>query len=381
MRLITSTAEYKIAGLARPGLPILLWENMQSCREANEFLRHYLMKGSIGSKRSWEAIGRAIYDYFSFLEAHQLNWRDVGRGEQKNLPAAYRDYSYEEFSHKRNTIRQRLIYVFQFYEYALSRSWIDKLPYDFQERRSFHRKSFFSHLDASGGTISVPSPMPRKHETAPRFLSIQDARRLIDAAGNIHHRTIFKFFLRSGLRREELATFPLSYVFDPDTRRISSKNVSIYLDPEDGTGMKTKGSKARTIWIPREIMKELYRYAKHYRGGRAALSESEQSPLFLNQEGLPFADGGKGLEGIVRKAGKGIGVKAYPHILRHTYATHTLNLLQRARGRNGIEPLVVLQKQLGHASIEQTMKYLHLVKALADDAVLDYDKELNTPEF
>lgn len=223
--------------------------------------------------------------------------------------------------------------------------------------------------------------MPRKHEITPKFLSILDARRLIDAAGNIHHRTIITFLLRSGLRREELSTFPLSYVFNPDAKGIYSKNVSIHLDPEDGTGMKTKGSKARTIWIQRETMQTLFRYAKNYRGERASLSELEQSSLFLNQEGVPFADGGKGLEDIVRTAGKKIGVKAYPHILRHTYATHTLNLLQRAKGRNGMEPLVFLQKQLGHASIEQTMKYSHLVKALADDAVLDYDNELNASEL
>ena len=68
-----------------------------------------------------------------------------------------------------------------------------------------------------------------------------------------------------------------------------------------------------------------------------------------------------------------------PHTLRHTYATHTLVALQRQRGetREGIEPLVFLQKQLGHASIQTTMEYLHLVNELADSAVLTYDDELN----
>jgi integrase/recombinase XerD len=39
--------------------------------------------------------------------------------------------------------------------------------------------------------------------------------------------------------------------------------------------------------------------------------------------------------------------------------------------------LVFLQRQLGHASIQTTMVYLHLVNELADDAVLAYDEELN----
>lgn len=60
---------------------------------------------------------------------------------------------------------------------------------------------------------------------------------------------------------------------------------------------------------------------------------------------------------------------------RHTYATHTLVALQRNRG--SVEPLVFLQRQLGHSSIQTTMVYLHLVNELADDAVLAYDDELN----
>ena len=377
MRLITSTKEYQIPGLARPGFPILLWNDMNSCREANEFLRQYLMQGSIASQRSWEPIGRALYDYFGYLESNDLNWRDVGRGEHKNLPAAYRDYCGEVFGHRRNTIRLRLTYVFQFYEYALNKSWIERLPYTYQERRSFNSKGFLSHLDVSGGKVSVPSPMPRKRTSTIKFLSIADSRRLVGEAKNVHHKTIIKFFLRSGLRRAELATFPLPYVFDPDERGIRTKNVSILLDPQDGTGMKTKGSKERTIWIPREMMKELSRYAKYHRGERASLSECEQSQLFLSQKGVAFADDGKSIEVIIREIGQRIGIKIHPHMLRHTYATHTLNLLQRAKRQGNLEPLVFLQNQLGHASIEQTRKYLHLVKHLADDAVLDYDRELN----
>ncbi|MNG08377.1 site-specific tyrosine recombinase XerS [compost metagenome] len=62
-------------------------------------------------------------------------------------------------------------------------------------------------------------------------------------------------------------------------------------------------------------------------------------------------------------------------MLRHTYATHTLGTLQRYRG--DVEPLVFLQRQLGHTSIQTTMVYLHLVNELADRAVLAYTDELN----
>ena len=80
---------------------------------------------------------------------------------------------------------------------------------------------------------------------------------------------------------------------------------------------------------------------------------------------------------MVRALGQKAGIAAHPHMLRHTYATHTLVALQRQPGDLRIEPLVFLQKQLGHASINTTMIYLHLVNECADDAVLAYDDDLN----
>ena len=53
----------------------------------------------------------------------------------------------------------------------------------------------------------------------------------------------------------------------------------------------------------------------------------------------------------------------------------TLITLQRHRG--DIDPLVFVQRQLGHSSIQTTMVYLHLINELADSAVLAYDDELN----
>jgi hypothetical protein len=92
MRLISSTSGFLISGRPYPGFPILLWDNMESCRPANEFFRFYLLRGAIGSKKSWINTARALYDYFSFLQTHDLRWDDVSRGEQKPLVAAYRDY-------------------------------------------------------------------------------------------------------------------------------------------------------------------------------------------------------------------------------------------------------------------------------------------------
>jgi integrase len=377
MRLVFATEDYVIAGIARPGFPIVLWEDMSSCRPVNEFLRFYLMRGAIESKKSWEPIGRALYDYFGFLEAHQLDWRDIARGEEKNLVAAYRDYCFDVIKLARNTIRQRLVYVCEFCEYAVRKKWVDSLPYSFELRRVTRSGGFLAHVNASAGKQEVRSVMPRKHNGIVKFLTVDEADRLLAAAENVHHHAIIRLALKTGLRREELASFPVSYVFDPDKAGIQTRNVRVNLDPADGSGMQTKGSTPRVIFMRRDLMKFLHRYAVHHRGARASLTNQQFPHLFLNQDGQPWANDGKGIEAMVREVGRRIGIQTHPHMLRHTYATHTLVALQRRRKNSGLEPLVFVSKQLGHSSLQTTMVYLHIVNALADDAVLAYDDELN----
>ncbi len=70
MELVWGTKEFVVAGHPYQGFPILLWDSMESCTQANQFFRHYLLRGDIGSKESWPSTGRALYDFFSFLQAH-----------------------------------------------------------------------------------------------------------------------------------------------------------------------------------------------------------------------------------------------------------------------------------------------------------------------
>ncbi|MDM0007493.1 tyrosine-type recombinase/integrase [Variovorax sp. J22G73] len=378
MILLAATCDYKLAGLPRPGFPILLNGDMTSCWEVNEFLRFYLLRGQIGSKRSWEPIARSLYDYFGFLEAHDLAWNDIERGERKNLLAAYRDYSFETAKLARNTIRHRMIYISEFYKFAVRQGWIANLPFGYEERYVGGATAFLGHVAGNGGKAQVNSAMPRRHRSIVKFLSLDQARLLVNSATNVHHAAIIRTGLLTGLRREELATFPCSYVFAPDLSSGGVPNVSVTLDPTDGTGMRTKGQKKRVILMGREVMAGLHKYLSIHRGERASLSTGQPQQLFLNRYGQPYAGDGKGIEAIIRDLGRKVGLHTHPHMLRHTYATHTLHTLQRRSAKDRrIEPLVFLQNQLGHASINTTMVYLHVSHQVADDAALAYDEELN----
>ena len=376
MLLVKATDDFKLLGVARPGFPILLNDDMSACVIANRFLRHYLVRGAIGSKKSWDPIGQAIYDYFGFLEANKLRWDDVDRGEAKNVVAAYRDYCREMAELKSSTTRQRVLYVCKFYDWAKRSKLIEQLPYEWEDRRALQKQTgFLQHASTTSGRVAARSVAPKVKRTLSKFLSVDQSKALLAAPMNVHHRTILRLALGSGLRREELATFPLAYVVDPDRTPSHARNIAIQLDPEDGNGMKTKGSKARRIWITKSLMRHLHHYVIHRRGERASNSDREHKQLFLNAKGEPFAMDGKGLERQVRIIGQRVGIRVHPHMLRHTYATHLLSSMQRSAGR--IDPLVFLQNQLGHESIETTKDYLHLVDKIADEAVLGYAGELD----
>lgn len=375
MELVWATEDLVIAGRPYPGFPILLWDTMDSCAPANDFFRYFLLRGAIGSVKSWPSTGRALYDFFSFLQVHELDWRDVDRGEAKSIVAAYRDYCLVQCELARSTTRQRLHYVCKFYEYAQTQKWVIRLPFSYEERTVTRKTGLLAHVDASGGKTMANDLMPRADRILPKFLNLDEIRALLQAAENPHHRMMIRLGLQTGLRREEIATFPVAYIFDPDKSHRRERNIRIHLDPHDGNGMLTKGGKVRDIYVSRRFLSDLHRYVVQVRGERSSITPANYKQLFLSQFGEPFSNDGKGIERIVRNIGKKVGIKVHPHMLRHTYATQTLVTLQRNRG--DVDPLIFVQRQLGHSSIQTTMVYLHLIHELADRAVLAYDDELN----
>lgn len=56
-------------------------------------------------------------------------------------------------------------------------------------------------------------------------------------------------------------------------------DIQIRLDPRDGTGMRTKRSKVRDIFISRRFMFELYAYLTKMRGERASLRKPNAKAL------------------------------------------------------------------------------------------------------
>jgi site-specific recombinase XerC len=71
----------------------------------------------------------------------------------------------------------------------------------------------------------------------------------------------------------------------------------------------------------------------------------------------------------------GAGLHVYPHLLRHTYATHTLAAVSKIM--NVGNALLYVRDRLGHSSIKTTEVYLHYKDDIAVAVSEQYQAELS----
>jgi integrase/recombinase XerC len=159
-----------------------------------------------------------------------------------------------------------------------------------------------------------------------RLLEIPGDGPLVD-----RDRAILELLYSSGLRLAELADLNLG---DVDTR--------------DATVRVTgKGNKDRIVPVGSRALEALSRWHR----SRGSLAAAEERALFVSQRGTRLSR--RSIQARVDHWARrqGIDTKVYPHLFRHSFATHLLESSHDLRG---------VQELLGHANISTTQVYTHL---------------------
>lgn len=185
----------------------------------------------------------------------------------------------------------------------------------------------FEYLSAAFGQ-DVRIKKPPRNKSLPVYLSIAEARKLLDAAENIRDRGILALGLYGGLRPGETAhLLPV----DVDVRR---RVVHV---------RETKNGQDRDVPLTRECADILDEWLK-------CRPVSNTPYLFMTQHDNQLDI--QTINRMVRRTVKlaGIEKKISGHKLRHTAATAMLKL--------GI-PITEVALMLGHKDLESTMGYLH----------------------
>ena len=372
MKLIFATGSFKIHNHSYAGFPILVNDDMTTFREGTKFLRYQLIqRGRVLSEKSCVTYGRDLYDFFGFIDANKLDWRDIGERFDTSVLSTYRDACLKTFKLAPSTINRRLGLSIKFYQYAARKGWVARLPYDVEEIRIRQNRSFLAHTDRTGGVRAMADVLLATKKTRIKVLSTGQVGILFNAIEDKHLKLMVRLCLTTGIRKEELLTFPKSYVIDPRKYPVRSHYV-VVLSPRE---MSVKGSHERSIHVPKSLMEDLWQYVIHERSGRSKLSSEDFPQLFLSDKGCAYSTESNTINKRLNKLGLPFAV--YPHIFRHTYATHTLAALQKRSDLN-FNPLMYVRDRLGHSSITTTEKYLHFIDDIADGVMNDYQREIDT---
>lgn len=120
---------------------------------------------------------------------------------------------------------------------------------------------------------------------------------------------------------------------------------------------KGKGSKERYVPVTENNLKHITEYLQN--GRNLLLNQDESDSFFINQYGTACSDQALSarLDRLVKNSNNSVLQARKPslHTLRHSIATHLL--------QQGME-IEMIQKFLGHASLESTQIYTHIINEL-----------------
>ncbi len=215
-------------------------------------------------------------------------------------------------------------------------------------------KSFFRYLLLERIIHQNPSShleMPRLAKNLPVVLSIQQIERMISVIDmsrpeGQRNRAIIETLYGCGLRVGELVSLNLTDIFPAD----------------EFLRVVGKGGKQRLVPIGSEALKHIALYRDNQRS-QLNIFRGHQDILFLNRRGKQISRVMVYL--IIRSLCKaaGISVKASPHTLRHSFATHLVE---------GGADLRAVQDMLGHQSITTTEIYTHLSREYLRENLISY---------
>lgn len=305
-------------------------------------------------------------DLYKLIEKFILEYLPTEKGCSKNTALSY--YS---------TIKQYL----EFHGCHISRNDIGILDFN---RDNIGK--FLEHMESKGCTVSTRNqklmalrsfvsycaliepiyqntyselakfPLKKEGKKKMDFLTITEYETFlkcidISTSTGFRHFTIINVLYETGARAQELADLKVE---DIDFGKINSIR------------LMGKGNKFRIVYICDRCADIIRKYQEKF--------DRYSGPLFINGQGKPLTR--FGLEYIVEKyfklakeAEPSLAVKRItPHSLRHTKACHFLD---------AGTPLPIIQRFLGHASIQTTEIYLDVTSTAVVNAVEHASKQLS----
>jgi integrase/recombinase XerC len=272
-----------------------------------------------------------IDKFIRHLEFERRLSPQTGKSYRRDLEAllAFRDYSgvdswgemdsehfraFSASSYRKGlsarSIQRRLSACRTFFRYLVREKHVDNNP--------------ITGVSAPKGKKRLPGNLDA--DRMAHLLNIPGKGPLVD-----RDRAILELLYSSGLRLAELINLNLGDV-----------------DMHDATVRVTgKGNKDRIVPVGRHALKALRQWGIT----RPDMAAADEKALFVSNRGSRISS--RSVQSRVKHWAKkqGIDTNVYPHLFRHSFATHMLESSHDLRG---------VQELLGHANISTTQVYTHL---------------------
>ncbi|MFV0606136.1 MAG: tyrosine-type recombinase/integrase [Niabella sp.] len=172
--------------------------------------------------------------------------------------------------------------------------------------------------------IIADIPRPKKPSTLPKALSQKEIVKMFETVKNPKHSLMLKLCYGMGLRVSEIVNLQIT--------DIDSSAMRVHIQ-------RAKGKKDRVVNLPASVLQQLRIYYKTY-----------QPKKFLFEGQYGGAISKRSVQAVFKQAMNNAGIKKPVgiHSLRHSYATHLLEL--------GTD-ISLIQKLLGHNDIKTTLRY------------------------
>lgn len=210
--------------------------------------------------------------------------------------------------------------------------------------RSFHEFAVVENLAEANPAELVD--LPKKARKLPEVLTAEEVFLIIDQAdrtkdAGIRDAAILETLYATGMRVSELTGLEKDNLF------FEIGFIRVY----------GKGNKERLVPVGSHAQTSIEHYLENVRGRflNKKNRSKAQNKLFLNQRGGPLSR--MSIWNIVNKYAEKAEIEknVYPHIFRHSFATHLLE---------GGADLRAVQEMLGHSSIMTTEIYTHVDRTL-----------------
>ena len=213
-------------------------------------------------------------------------------------------------------------------------------------------RSFYRYLQREEivTTSPVTTTSPKLDRRLPSFLTIAEMERLLETPDlstpqGQRDRALLELLYAAGLRVSEVVGLDVGQI------NLDSREIRVW----------GKGSKERIVLIGQPAAEALRAYFQQGRPKLFGTKIRMTNALFVNRYGGRLTE--RRVQRLLEKYASlaGIDKRVYPHMLRHTFATHLLD---------GGADLRVVQELLGHANLSSTQIYTHVTKSQAKKVYL-----------